>query len=952
MDVMIEPAEFVDETQYFKQLNFSSTSESLPIVVPAVPAATSPSTPPQKKILQAEVHQVEQSPEAVIIKVVLPGTVHPPKGCYCCSYCDFSSSVQQEILNHINENHRPDIQYTCSICNKVFLGNKEGIATHFAQEHPNQPILYKSMPDFYDVGKLHARAAATVTTGPDKGNIFDRMSDLFSPQDQTMKHGKRAILDRTSAEADSTTAEGDLMQGMDGSTLIPSMTEAEDKMDGIEELGKSYSEAIDTQTKERTVDSGSEKDAQDDIGLKIVDVVSLSDQVASVWNDATGQNGDGNSRTDSPFSPPSTTKTMASSAPSPADAISALRGHLQPVSSSVSHGELPKQTASSSQPKGKSDLKICTTYKCEKCNVHAPVLASMVEHLRISHKDIEKLFLCPYCRQYEGATEPDIHRHIKQFHQQNMQQKSPPVALSSAAKQHLRTIQVPAGDANKVGDKYVIEKDIYKCLKCNGHMPSLDFIYTHIEKQHNEFFVNVCPYCKVFKSKDEEVVLNHIRQVHGRSTEDITLSVAIEENLFTRVQCLVKSKPAPPKPTTQSVVASESFTSTHQNVARMPHPVATVTSNILPRPQYQQHPVFIRPNIPMRQQSQIPQMTFPSNVIPQSSVPFSIPAPLSKSSLRKSRPQHRDKVMTLPPGMDPNSIEMRRFQLSPRNESAGIPPPLLRAPPPLIRFQNSHLLAPSHVVQARPSSAESFPLSSSYSRPERMQTVHSSGRTLSPQVSTHSEGGEVTGSGRPVLKVPSVRSPMLSSSPPSRPPPPPYDVAKLQKTGETTRGSPLDLSRALAKQTELISGQSIGEGEQDDMPPDAFQIFNIRPGSQPSPEEAAMYNQFQVRPNRPDPQRQRYPMSPHQICSPRHGAPQGMMYPGYDNPLRPFTPRSNTLRSPPIRPGSADSTVSTIDRRVFKCPYCTQVVPLNMGEVAPHIEKYHPGHSIVFSKLD
>ena len=216
--------------------------------------------------------------------------------------------------------------------------------------------------------------------------------------------------------------------------------------------------------------------------------------------------------------------------------------------------------------KNTNELKFATTYKCEKCCVHAPVLSAMVEHLRVSHTEISKLFLCPYCRKYEGATEPDIHKHIKLFHKPT-DQKSPPVALSGPAKKHLRTIQVPvSADAKKIGQKYSVEKDIYKCLKCHKHMPSLDFIYDHLEKTHNEVFVYICPYCKKFKDKKEEVVFNHIKIDHNKSPDDIMLSLAIEENLFTRIQSLVKDKqPRKNQSIKQQPVATEK--STNQNAS-------------------------------------------------------------------------------------------------------------------------------------------------------------------------------------------------------------------------------------------------------------------------------------------------------------------------------------------------------------------------------------------------
>ena len=628
-----------------------------------------------------------------------------------------------------------------------------------------------------------------------------------------------------------------------------------------------------------------EKERHDDIELKIVDVVSLCDPyfAASMWEDISQGAG---SRTMSPITSLASSNSHSGGTHGQQHVISALQSQFQtgpmvvtksPQISNSNH----MNPQSNAQVKSKTDLKICTTYKCEKCNVHAPVLASMVEHLRISHKDIEKLFLCPYCRQYEGATEPDVHRHIKQFHQQNKPQNRPPVALSSAAKKQLRTIQVPAGDANKVGDKYVIETDIYKCLKCNGHMPSLDFIYNHIEKQHNEFFVNVCPYCKVFKSKDEEVVFNHIRQVHQRRTEDITLSVAIEENLFTRVQCLVKTKPTLPQKSGVQVTSASSDSSS--TMARNIVPVSQMTHvsqmtppqavNSLESPglaqTVNQHQVFI----PVEIQARPPRMPFPTGQLVTQSPTQLAQQPPSKSSMQKSRPQHSNRSHAISSGIEHSLAKNRRMSLSHGNDA---PPPLLRAPPPLLRFENSppfvQGVLPQSIPQQR-SSTSAGSAGSPHAQSDILQHLQSSGKAISPPLQHDAES---TSQGRPVLRVPSVRTSM-ASSPLTRTPPP----------------------------------------------------------------------RFQVGPNQP---RMRYPIGHTQMGGTRQQGPTGPMY-RFDTPLRPFIPRSSTLRAPEGVDATNNANVTSIDRRVFKCPYCTQVVPLNMSDVAPHIEKFHPGHTIVFSKI-
>ncbi|XP_062568738.1 uncharacterized protein LOC134230886 isoform X2 [Saccostrea cucullata] len=930
-EVQIQPSEKCDVKQFYKVLKSPSSA---------------PSTPPQQII-----PQVEQSPEAVIIKVVLPGN-RPGKGCYCCSYCDYSSSLQQDILDHINDNHRPDIQFTCSLCDKQFFGNKDGIADHFKTEHPNEAIMYKSLPDFYDSrkGTVHSHSVSS----NDKGNIFEKFSDMFPREKSSAESSQRSSKrwhEKTSAEADSTTVEhedthkelGTPVQRNDGTVVR--VAETEPVEDGIEALAKEYgnrnttdeSAVENVQAVEKRYRDGTNQEESNDMGLKIVDVVSLRDQAGIDWSDTPS------SLPQSPFGNVQYSQvqnqehqSLSQSNVSIVSALTSPRQYPNLYSSTIPPRAVPtanlgvpqRKVPPSPYPpatKKKNDGKTCTTYKCEKCNVHAPVLATMVEHLRLSHRDIEKLFLCPYCRQYEGATEPDIHRHIKQFHHQNMQQKSPPVALSSAAKQHLRTIQVALGDSHSSTDKVVMEKDIYKCLKCNGHMPSLDFIYSHLEKQHNEFFVNACPECKRFRHKDEQVVFQHIRDVHGKSTENVTLSVAIEENLFTRVQCLTKGKVTP---STKSQSGATNVSLQGHTVSRMSTSVPQERANL--SSQISQN-LLGRPVIPIASQVR------PSFPAPQSMASPLLQQPpqfLSKSSLRKSRPMHRDATRSFPPRSDadfPGS-------LMPGAGNVNDPPPLMRGPPPLIKFQQTQfgksINSPQEVLSSQSDPAVR---GTSFGMTDRLQRLHSpnSSRMNSPVPSA----GDATLTpivSRPVLKVPNVR-PTLSSPPTTQPPP--YSVAIVSRGNA---GSVLDLSRQMSSPPARLVHKPNLEAE--DVSPDAFQIFNIRPGTPQNDPNLNNYNQFQVRPSSAPNPRMLLGMQ----SSPRVQALTQQMQTAKGIPQqRHYLPRQ--------RFASPNAVVSDknmpIEGRIYKCPYCPQIIPLSIAEVPRHIEQKHPGCSIVFHRI-
>ncbi|XP_033748232.1 uncharacterized protein LOC117333183 [Pecten maximus] len=999
LDARMEAAEKVEESLYYKEIKNTSLS-----------SMQSPSR---------ETTVIDSSLNAV---APLSTTSATTTGCYCCSHCDFSAPTQQDILTHIHAFHSNDIEYTCTLCNMTIPGSKEGIPNHFAKAHPNQPVTYKCLPEFYDVTKTQHNAG-----NGDKGNIFDRMNDLFTT-DQQGSHDGRSHVQKTSAEADSTTAE------------MEDSSRKEEIVDGIEELGKTYQsnlgqtpnqnsniqgipivyaamQTIAGPTSVPLVATGmgiqqplifqqDPSPENNDMGLKIVDVVSL----ANTWNQQSEQ------RQEKSNNVPPVEHAVSNIIPpregeqpnlpnnqSHADPQHALL-QMQYEQRQKQHRLHQKQQQQQGVKGSEKHDSFGTTYKCEKCNVHAPILSAMVEHLRVTHKDIQRLFLCPYCRQYEGSNEPEIHRHIKQFHQ-TPDQKSPPVALSSAAKKHLRTIQVPVdADAKKVGDKYVVEKDIYKCLKCQKHMPSLNFIYDHLEKTHHEVFVYVCPYCKIFKAKTEAQVFHHIKNEHKKCTEDIMLSLAIEENLFTRVQSLVKEKPNRPTHAQKSQQAAKLSVKGVNDaedeviVVGESHKHGGFNMTSQPKP--------MQPNIPTAQQSR---MRMPKQNSPMQNAH---PPPAhfqSKSSLRKSTPHH------IPPqsqNSEKEAFDHQNYQQFniPRNrhgsaplrmtQSSTVPPPLMRAPPPLLRFTSDgnvgHVQNPRTVMNAYASqSSGNVPGNPPFSLPSQRVVSQQHGQHLSTTNAVASQDRHVVSAAsqlstaRPVLRVPSVATHLQQQRPDSNMRMSPYQdfnrspgpITTVNRKGDGY--APLDLSKSPAPPSQTKDCNDEG----DDLPPDAFQIFNLRPASQqvrppivqqqmprmpvrnmaPAAFQARFRQQMQM-------QQQMNRMSPHMVRSARQRQPMMNRPPPYTRTPRHsrsvprhYTPRTainqampNVLPRKEV-PAPIQSDLLIKDGRdmgglgqlrVFKCPYCPDVVPLGMGEVAPHIEKVHPGHSIVFMKID
>ena len=209
-------------------------------------------------VIQADIQDVQHSSESLIISVRLPRNINDSStGCFCCCHCDYSSSKVPDINAHVEERHRELIQYHCSVCNEAVYRHGEGIAKHFSVEHPDQPVAYKSLPDFYDVRKTIEKSL----TNGDKGNIFERMSDLFAGKKNRGKGSKsNSVPEKTSAEADSTTMETDEEMAaattqqntpVGGKTVVPVHREP----DGIEQLAQMFGSSSSNEMGRCTTDS-------------------------------------------------------------------------------------------------------------------------------------------------------------------------------------------------------------------------------------------------------------------------------------------------------------------------------------------------------------------------------------------------------------------------------------------------------------------------------------------------------------------------------------------------------------------------------------------------------------------------------------------------------------------------------------------------------------------------
>ena len=635
--------------------------------------------------------------------------------------------------------------------------------------------------------------------------------------------------------------------------------------------------------------------------------------------------------------------------------------------------------------------KIGTTYKCETCHVHAPVLAALVAHLKNSHTNIPKLFQCPYCRDMEGETEALIHQHIRMCHPTD--NPNPPVALSEPAKRNLKTITIPLPEK---AESTTFERDIYMCLRCKKHLPSLDLIYNHLELEHREVFVYVCPFCKIFKAKEEHVVNNHVLNVHHKNIEDVSISLAIDGTEFLRVSSLIKEK-------TQKIGIKPFTPQQNKSQAELHQSAKTHGSNLtIP---FHQNMAPISPTVrPVSSQLQ-------QNVIPHQ-VPAVRAAPLQGAKKRKATLSESIAQLTMQRQRQQAQEDALKVQSNKDTHQSNLqqPPPLFRGPPPLIRYDQltkvpASLVASPHFSQSGKSnntlnSQQVVPAASGNiigQLTQRLQTlnkpqsnsnqVQSVPKPIQSALFDTSDPNAFLPLNRrqqgPVLNIPQIPRP--SNRPPSQ-------QSSPAGQAETPTGA-LDLSRSNKSTPEPSpvpqTAQSPPvENKADDTNPEAFKIFNLRPSAPIQQAQTNVVPQF-VRPNTTSTLAYR-PTTPHIANVPVNAVvgnvnmvpislanislhqiqnlPQfvRMSFPQTLQPIVAPLSIAQVISAPqpvistasvpqvsvsqPQQPKESQALMN-LSLPMFKCPYCPNVIQLSLAEVQPHIEKSHPGSSIVFMQM-
>ncbi|ESO88526.1 hypothetical protein LOTGIDRAFT_239613 [Lottia gigantea] len=571
---------------------------------------------------------------------------------FVCTHCQYSTNINEDIDQHVQDMHRDQELFVCTLCDRAMYHSKVQIQAHCQQTHPSRPDCFRKLPHFYDCELTDSSERGRTDS---RGNIFDRMTNFLNPvqssNDQNTDSDRircakeylniQDSINKIDTEAGSTSPTDDVVQT---STMVEEVSESSTNLQEILDDTPKDIEVADvgsTSTPEFTIQTPKEHSIARSIlqGKTVVDKESANEQTNSnnssiqIASTSISQGPDGSS-----LSTTRTTKivdgdqqqdgvnilsgqgknsnisinsNVTVSQPKPNDeqpieesdnglgglkiiSVVSLQGQeFIREDSSTSKKEsnsgrmsisasplviprpninvpqkqkllLPKPSptlvqAVEKKPAKPKDIlpkapvsvddivlrneRLTCTYKCKTCSVHAPFLSVIVEHLMQHHQSI-CVFTCPYCKISEGKkpdfkTEAQARDHIAKHHPSYFAKKD--TSLSDSAKEIVQVVAIPSSSDFQRGKTSNIERDIYMCQKCSTHMPSLSYMYSHIENEHDDVFLHVCPECKKYKHKSEDVVFKHVMDVHLKDPSTVDLSLAMEDNLFTRIFSISKN---------------------------------------------------------------------------------------------------------------------------------------------------------------------------------------------------------------------------------------------------------------------------------------------------------------------------------------------------------------------------------------------------------------------------
>lgn len=572
-------------------------------------------------------------------------------------------------------------------------------------------------------------------------------------------------------------------------------------------------------------------------------------------------------------------------------------------------------------------------YMCKKCGCEAKFLSQMQDHIINSHSAF-CMYTCAYCT-FKGEKEADIYKHINIAHSEcdggvPLSFFLDPVYITK----YIANIE--KNQQTRYKEKLVGKLSHYKCRVCSQEFPDGISLYMHSFRVHDKKLSYHCPYCTEYCSDTSDPMRDHVSSGHGK---DIS-----SEAVFAFI-CDGK-----PNRDANSILSPDSSSAGTT-------PVSVPSKPPEPKSFRKDDDVVILPNSPLKAAGQQQSVIRPFTPRGRSRGR----PPRSQTILLRNMLQARANASSSPSSSGPLQPMMIVANAA-HEENQGSPPIVIdhpeRTPKPM-SLTDSSTPEPTGdgtldmdcetVDEDNPvdsvveedcdasvgeaaTVSKSVPLSSSlHSKSSKRQTGSTTSRSASHQLSelaarsAAEHSADIIPSQPFPLKVIKKENDMYLTTDTSL-----HNDQVVPVSLQAAQGAvPLDLS-------------STGANESDDMPPDAFKVFNLSPAAS----QLASY----------------LPTTPNTYSSPVPVGPpiQTADY-SSSHSLSKTTSSEDRYNKEIYRCDKCNfkttyraalKTHHTFRHsQIYKCPYCPDTVPLDSFEVEPHIKQLHPDEKIAYMRI-
>lgn len=566
-------------------------------------------------------------------------------------------------------------------------------------------------------------------------------------------------------------------------------------------------------------------------------------------------------------------------------------------------------------------------YMCKKCGCEAKFLSQMQDHIINSHSAF-CMYTCAYCT-FKGEKEADIYKHINAAHSEY--DAGVPLSFFLDPVYITKYIaNIEKNQQNRYKEKLVGKLSHYKCRECSQEYPDGISLYMHCFRVHDQKLIYHCPYCTEFCSETSDPMRDHVTGIHGKDISSEAVFAFIcdgkpERDEDSILSAEPSSTPSTPVLNTTKAPETKSFRKDDDVVVILPDsPLKSAGSQQVIRPFTPRGRSRGRPprsqTILLRNMLQARANASPSSSSPGPLQPMMIVANAAHEENQGSPPIVIDHPERTP---KPLSLSSRS---TPEPSGDGT----LDMDCETVDEDNPVDSVVEEDCDASMGESSNVSKSVSLGRSKRI-TGSNSSRSASHQLSELAARSAAEHSADLIPNQPF-----------------PLKVIKKENDMYLTTDTALHNDQVVPVSLQAASGtapldlSASGTNESDDIPPDAFKVFNLSPAaSQLStylPTTTSTYSS--PVPVGPPIQTADYSSS-HSISKTSSSEDR------YNKEIY----RCDKCNFKTTYRAALKTHHTFRHSQIYKCPYCTDTVPLDSFEVEPHIKQLHPDEKIAYMRI-